>query len=142
MKKKSKTSKRKAEKKKSNKFDKYFLLSWRKLWIIVVLSFVSILLHNLWYAIFKFEEAVFFTIVVIIIPIYFLICIIYSIIKLIKNKDKKFFWNKVISIIIGLILGTIIIKLGYFKGPWFFGLFSLLFALISYLIIRKIKNQK
>jgi len=63
-----------------------FLLSWRKAWIIVVAGFVSILLHNLISALLKTEEAFFFIIVVFVIPIYFLICSIYSIIYLIKKR--------------------------------------------------------
>ena len=62
-----------------------FLLSWKKLWLIIIIGFVSIMLHNLWYAVFKFEEAFFFIIVVFIIPIYFLISLIYSLIK--KRKS-------------------------------------------------------
>ena len=58
---------------------KVFLLSWKNLWIVVVAGFVSIILHNVFYAIFRFEEAVFFSIVVFIIPLYLIISIIYTI---------------------------------------------------------------
>ena len=57
---------------------KLFLLSWRNLWVVVVLGFVSILLHNFWYGIFGFEDVVFFSIVIFIIPIYLIISIIYT----------------------------------------------------------------
>lgn len=60
-------------KRSKNNLDKYLRLTWRKIWILVVGGFVSILLHNLFYAIFGFEEAVFFIITVILIPIYFVI---------------------------------------------------------------------
>jgi len=73
------------KKRASKKFDKWFLLSWRKLWIIVVGGFVGILLHNLISALFGVEEAVFFIIVVFLIPTYTLICLIYTLIKLIKK---------------------------------------------------------
>ena len=66
-------------KKSKYKFDKLFLLSWRNIWVVVVLGFVSILLHNFWYGIFGFEEAVFFSIVIFIIPLYLIISIIYTI---------------------------------------------------------------
>ena len=67
-----------------------FLFSWRKLWIIVVAGFISIILHNAIDALFHVEEAFFFIIVIFILPIYFLIVIIYSIIyQLIKLKKKK-----------------------------------------------------
>ena len=75
-------------KKGKNKFDKYLLLSWKKLWIIVVAGFVSIMLHNLWYALFGFEEFVFFLIVVIGVPVYLISCIIYTIIKKLKGRKK------------------------------------------------------
>ena len=61
-------------------------MSWRKIWILVVGGFVSILLHNFISALFGFEEAVFFIIVVFGIPIYFLIMTVYSLIKKFKNK--------------------------------------------------------
>ncbi len=68
-------------KKKKNKLDKYFLLSWRKAWIIVVGGFVSILLHNFISALFGVEEAFFFILVVFVLPIYFLISVVYSLVK-------------------------------------------------------------
>jgi hypothetical protein len=74
---------------KMNKLDKYFLLTWRKLWILVVGGFISILLHNFWYAIFGFEEAVFLVLVALIIPVYFLVLVVYSLIKKIKKNGRK-----------------------------------------------------
>jgi len=71
-------------KKRKNKLDKYFLLSWRKTWIIVVGGFISILLHNFISAILGFEEAVFFILVIFVLPIYVLIAIVYSLIKKFK----------------------------------------------------------
>ena len=65
-----------------------FLLSWRKIWIVVVAGFISILLHNLISALLGIEEPVFFVIVVIILPIYLLISVIYSIIYKIRKKKK------------------------------------------------------
>jgi hypothetical protein len=75
----------KRKSKSKNNFEKLFLLSWKKIWIIVVVGFVSIMLHNAFYALFGFEEFVFFLIVVVILPIYLIISIIYSLIKLIKK---------------------------------------------------------
>jgi len=66
------------------KLSNLFTLTWKKLWILVVSGFLSILLHNLFYAIFKIEEPVFLTIVVIIIPAYFIIFLIYTLLKKIK----------------------------------------------------------
>ena len=81
--------------KNKNKWDKYFLLTWRKLWIIVVAGFVSILLHNLIYGLFQNyfdshggDEAFFFIIVVFVLPIYFIICLIYTLLRLIKRGSR------------------------------------------------------
>ena len=63
-----------------------FLFSWKKLWIIVVTGFVSIILHNAIDVLFNLEEAFFFIIVIFVIPIYFLIIIIYSIIYKLRKK--------------------------------------------------------
>lgn len=64
-----------------------FLISWRKLWVLVVGGFVSILLHNAIYALFNVEEAFFFILVIFVIPIYFLIVVVYSLIyKFTKKK--------------------------------------------------------
>ena len=64
---------------------KVFLLSRRNLWIVIVLGFVSIILHNAFYAVFGFEEAIFFSIVVFIIPLYFIASIIYTV----RERKKK-----------------------------------------------------
>ena len=72
--------------KKKNKFDKWFLLSWRKLWIIVVGGFVSIMLHNLIDALFNVEEAFFFIVVVFVLPIYFVIVLLYTMVNKLKSK--------------------------------------------------------
>ncbi|MFH1503644.1 MAG: hypothetical protein ABIE36_03225 [Candidatus Diapherotrites archaeon] len=68
------------------KFDKYFLLNWRKVWVIVVGWFVAVMLHNVIFAIFGFEEAVFFIIAVILMPVYVLVVLIYSLICLIRKR--------------------------------------------------------
>ena len=66
------------------------LISWRKLWIIVVGGFVSILLHNAIYDLFNVEEAFFFIFVIFVLPIYFLAMIIFSIIyKIIKSHSQR-----------------------------------------------------
>jgi len=74
------------------KLEKYFLLNWKKVLIIVVAWFLAVILHNMIYAFimyfFKvdFEEPVFFILAVIIIPLYFITAIIYTIIKKLKKK--------------------------------------------------------
>ena len=63
-----------------------FLFSWRKLWIIVVAGFVSILLHNAISALFNTEEAFFFIVVIFVIPIYFLVMVIYSLVYWLRRR--------------------------------------------------------
>jgi len=76
--------KTKKSKKKANKFDKYFKLTWRKAWIIIMSWFVAVLLHNGVSALLGIEEAVFFIIAIFIIPIYVLVVLIYNLIKKFK----------------------------------------------------------
>ena len=55
--------------------EKYLLLNIKKL-VIVILSFVlAVILHNVFYALFGFEEPVFFLLAVIVIPVYFVIMV-------------------------------------------------------------------
>ena len=76
------------KKKKVSKFEKWFLLSWRKVWILVVGGFVSILLHNLISALLGVEEPVFFILVVFVLPIYFLVCLVYSLIYVVRRGSR------------------------------------------------------
>ncbi|MBU2052726.1 MAG: hypothetical protein KJ721_00615 [Nanoarchaeota archaeon] len=78
----------KKQKKSVNKLDKYLRLTWRKLLGIVVLGFVSIILHNLIGGLFNIEEPVFFIIVIFIIPLYLIISVFYSLFKFIKEKKS------------------------------------------------------
>lgn len=64
-----------------NKFSNFFLLSWKKIWIIVIIGFISIILHNLIYALFNFEEILFLVIIIFVLPLYLIISIIYTFIK-------------------------------------------------------------
>jgi len=65
---------------------KLFLFSWKKLWIVVVVGFISIVLHNLISGLMGVEEAFFFTIVVFVIPAYVLIAIVYNLVYFIRKK--------------------------------------------------------
>ena len=69
----------------------FFLLSWKKLWVIVVTGFISIILHNPISGLMKVEEFFFFTIVVFIIPVYTLMAIPFSVISFVKRRKSKFF---------------------------------------------------
>jgi len=76
------------QKKMKNKFDKLFLLNWKKIAVVALLWVVSVLLHNFVSGIFSTEEPVFFIIAVFLIPLYLIISVIYSIIKIQVGKKK------------------------------------------------------
>lgn len=80
------------QKRKKSKWDRYFLLSWKRLIIIFASWFLAVLLHNLVSMLLRIyskgsldEEAVFFTIATLI-PLYFLICLVYSLVKIVKYR--------------------------------------------------------
>lgn len=66
---------------KIKKLDKWFLLSWKKTAIALIIWIGAVFFHNLVSALINIEEPVFFIVSVIVIPIYFIISIIYSIFK-------------------------------------------------------------
>ncbi len=68
---------------------KLFLLSLKKFIWLIVIWIVSVLLHNFVSALLGIEEPVFFLIAVIVIPLYFIISLIYSLVYLIKMKVRK-----------------------------------------------------
>ena len=79
--------------KQKKKFNKYLLLTWKKFFWIILVWFLAVVLHNVIYGIFKTwfdahggDEFVFFIIAMIIIPIYFIVMFIYTIVKKIKRK--------------------------------------------------------
>ncbi|UCF06403.1 MAG: hypothetical protein JSV33_05060 [bacterium] len=68
--------------------DRLFLLSWKRVLLIIAAWVVSILLHNAIYGLFidyfrrtGGDEPVFFLLAVIVIPLYFIISIVYTVIK-------------------------------------------------------------
>ncbi len=78
--------------KQKNKFDKWFLLSWKRFLFILIAFIIAVLLHNLIYGLGIYfggrnfwgvggDEPFFFIIATILIPLYFIICIVYSLIK-------------------------------------------------------------
>jgi hypothetical protein len=69
--------------------DKFFLLNLKLAAIIIGLWILFVILHNAVYAIFGIEEAVFFIIAVIIIPLYAIMCIIYTAYKIIGRRIKQ-----------------------------------------------------
>jgi len=63
-----------------------FLFSWKKFWMVVVVWFISIVLHNLISGLMGGEEAFLFIIAVFLIPLYVLIAIVYNLVYLIKKR--------------------------------------------------------
>lgn len=76
-----------------NNFDKCFLLSWKKVAIIIIAWIASVILHNIVYAIFYDyfnatiggDEPFFFLIAIFVIPTYLVVSIIYTIINKLKT---------------------------------------------------------
>ncbi len=113
-----------------NKLDKWFLLNGKKVFIIMISWFVAVLLHNLVYGLFKSwfdarggDESFFFIIAVILIPIYFIIGIVYSFVWMIRNEEyprKKFYIKLLVSIILGLIVTFVLTTIHFlnFNGFW------------------------
>ncbi len=74
---------------KNIKYKNFFLLSWKKLGILIVSFFASIVLHNLISGLMKIEEALFFIIAIVIIPVYFLIAILLTTADYLRKKRSK-----------------------------------------------------
>lgn len=71
------------------KWDNALKLSWKRFGITILSWILCVILHNAIYALFGFEEALFFIIAVIIIPIYIIVSLIYTIIKKIRSSNKN-----------------------------------------------------
>ena len=75
-------------------YDKFLLLSWRTV-LIIPAWILSVLLHNLIYGLFYDhfsraggDEAVFFIFSIIIIPLYFIISLVYTVMRLVRNRSS------------------------------------------------------
>ncbi len=78
------------------KYDRYFLLSWRRLLWIIAAWTTAVILHNAIYAWFSSyfarvngDEAVFFIIATIIIPLYVIISLVYTLIRYLMKRNGK-----------------------------------------------------
>ncbi len=74
------------KKNKLSKLNKYFLLNFKKILFIIGGWIIAVVLHNLISAIFRFEDAFFFILAVIIIPLYFLSSLIYTLVTYLRKK--------------------------------------------------------
>ena len=81
------------------RYDKYLLLSWKRVLIIAGAWVLSVLLHNVIYGLFYEhfsrtggDEAVFFILAVVVIPLYFIISLVYTVIRkvseLVRNRTS------------------------------------------------------
>ncbi len=135
---------------KRKNLDKWFLLDWKKIWIIVGGWFLAMILHNLIYALFYNyfqstggDEPFFFILATILIPLYFIFCFVYTLIKMIKDKSLfkvKFVTRIIISFILGAAVIVLIIKFNLFNPEMGFMLFGIFIAcvLIFYTLIKLI----
>jgi len=81
------------KKNKLSKLNKYFLLNFKKILFIIGGWIIAVVLHNLIYALFKSyfdshggDEPFFFILAVIIIPLYFLSSLIYTLVIYLRKK--------------------------------------------------------
>ena len=65
---------------------KLFLLSWKRVAIIVGAWIAAVILHNALSALLRVEEPLFFIIAIFVIPIYAIISVIYTIYKKVKGE--------------------------------------------------------
>ena len=81
------------------RYDKYLLLSWKRVLIIAGAWVLSVLLHNVIYGLFYEhfsrtggDEAVFFILAVVVIPLYSIISLVYTVVrkagKLVRNRTS------------------------------------------------------
>ena len=89
--------KKKESKIKKNIFSKLFLLNWKKFFGIVIAWFLAVVLHNVVYGLGIYfggenfwglngDEAFFFIIAMIIIPVYFIISVVYTLINKVRKR--------------------------------------------------------
>ena len=80
-------------------YDKYLLLSWKRVLMIACAWVLSVLLHNMIYGLFYRhfsrtggDEAAFFILAVFVIPLYFIISLVYTVIRkvgeLVRNRTR------------------------------------------------------
>jgi hypothetical protein len=71
-----------------HKYKKYFLLDIKKLFLLIVVEVIAIILHNLVSALLSIEEPFFFTLAIIVIPLYLAFSVIYTVFFKVSNHKK------------------------------------------------------
>ena len=67
------------------KIKKFFLLSWKKILLVIGIFIVSSILHNLVSALLNIEEAFFFIIAVLLSPLYILVGVLVTLVEWIRS---------------------------------------------------------
>jgi len=82
--------------KRTHYYDKYLLLSWKRILIIACAWVLSVLLHNIVYGLFYEhfsrtggDEPVFFILAVFVIPLYFIISLVYTVIRKVSKLMRN-----------------------------------------------------
>lgn len=82
-------AKQKSKKKRKQPFWKYFLLTWKQFYILILIWFASVILHNLISSLIGKEEPVFFIISIIIIPLYLILGIVFTLTHKVRKRYKS-----------------------------------------------------
>ncbi|MBD3249885.1 hypothetical protein GF336_07600 [Candidatus Woesearchaeota archaeon] len=69
-------------------YEKYLLLNGKKIVMFLGAFILAVLIHNFFYAITGIEEAVFFLLAVVVIPLYLIISILYTIFHHVKRRKR------------------------------------------------------
>ncbi len=79
----TKKSKNQNQRKESKKtlYEKYLLLDWKEVYLLIVAWFLFLVLHNIYPSIFGKEDTILFFIATAIIPAFFLIALTYTYFK-------------------------------------------------------------
>ncbi len=138
---------------KRKKIDKWLLLTPLRFFIIIGAWILAMVLHNLIYALFYNyflstggDEPFFFIFAAIIIPLYFIICFVYTLIKKIRDKslfETRFVINLLIAVIFGAGIIWFIIDFGFLNSEMGFmltGIF-IIFSFIFYSLIKLINKS-
>jgi nitrate/nitrite transporter NarK len=79
----------------STMLDKLFRLTWKKLLLIVAAWVLCVVLHNVVYGLFRdffgpnWDEPFFFLLAVVLIPLYFVVALAYTVAQLIRHRGVE-----------------------------------------------------
>ena len=67
------------------KIKNLFILSWKKLAVVFVVEVLAIILHNMVFAAFGVEDAIFFILAIFVIPIYLVLAVLFTLLRATKK---------------------------------------------------------